>query len=152
MKQQPFKFELQSVLRVRKRETNLAQEVVEAAASRIADQRHVIRVIEQQLQRELNDVRDCSGPGNLLSLRRNSVRQGQLRLRIQNEQRSLNGLINEHKRARVALIECKMKEETIVQLRDNAYEQYLKDQEQADIAYTDELVQLTSARIARENL
>lgn len=152
MKQQPFKFELESVLRVRERETGHAQDVAERAARKVALQRQALRVLEDQLQREIMEVQATKDKGRLMTLRRSSARQGQIRSRIQKEHRVLDKYIEEHRSAINKLVKCRMNEETIIQLRDNAYDQYRKGVEQAENAYTDELVQLTSARIARENL
>ena len=152
MKRQPFKFELETVLRVRERETIAARNVVERASAIVTEQRKTIRGLEEQLRQEIKEIQDTRDHGRLMTLRRSSARQGQIRVRIQQEMRLLEKRIEEHRVAKSRLVQSRMNEETIIQLRDNAYEQYRKDMEQAENAYTDELVQLTSARTARENL
>jgi hypothetical protein len=152
MKQQPFKFELESVLRVRERETERARDAAERAAGKVTAQRQALKVLEDQLRREMTEVQETKERGRLMTLRRSSARQGQIRSRIQKEHRLLDKYIEEHRTAITKLVKCRMNEETIIQLRDNAYDQYRKAVEQAENAYTDELVQLTSARTARENL
>ena len=151
MKQQPFKFELESVLRVRERETELAQDVAERAASKVATQKQILKALDDQLQREITEVQDTKDKDRVMTFRRSSARLGQIRLRIQREHGLLDKYVEAHRTALMKLVQCRMNEETIIQLRDNAYDQYRKGVEQAENAYTDELVQLTSARTAREN-
>ena len=152
MKRQPFKFELETVLRVRERETTTAQDVAGRASAKVAEQRRSVATLEEQLRQEIKEVHDTRDQGRLMTLRRSSARQGQIRVQIQMERQLLDKYNEEHRLARNRLVQCRMNEETIIQLRENAYEQYRKDMEQAENAYTDELVQLTSARTARENL
>lgn len=146
MKQAPFKFELESVLRIRASETERARIVAETAARRVEEQQDAIDVLEATLHKSTAAASESGGPGALQRLRRRSAHESQIRAELERAVRILRRLESEKDEAFAKVLACRMREESIAKLKEQAYDKYRRELEKAEINLADELTQFGLAR------
>lgn len=147
MSSKPFNFELEAVLQVRHRDTEKASLRVAEAAEQVARQHAVIVALTDRLTTLIGD---SSTPAtDFLQMKRNSALQAQLRKRIEHERTILKRLEATESTAKAVLLECRMKEEAVTKLKEQAFERHKRQIEQAEDTIADELIAMAGARMAR---
>jgi len=140
-----FHFSLDSVLKLKRHEADMARQfLARAIEQRIAHEQR-LREVDERLE-EVNETAAVSSPSDPVSFQRLSTYRLELQRARDREIRSVASKRQEEDRARRLLIEKRREEETMQSLHDEEASRHKQSQNAAETAFLDEQALMTYQR------
>jgi flagellar export protein FliJ len=140
-----FRFEFESVLRVRESETEEARGKLDQVRKKVdAQRRRVARLIDR-LHRHVSSA-TSNTDHDITRLRRGNTYQVHLQDTIAKEERLLHAMATSERDARDNLLRSKTRQEALKKLKAKAYERYLHLMSKEQDAEVDEFANMRTAR------